>query len=373
MIDLDNLWYNELTRQLGLNRRIFQISRPSAPMAPLDSSLWDCQDAVPPASLIFDRSRDRFARFSSQYALILSSRRGETPFETVIGTENYRKWSEFLNRQMPPPDADRIPGLFMKWAIVHSPGAAATGASALAAGVLASAVAHRTRQPHSPALEPPREFEGSYGEMREMLSSSMTRSLAFDARQTGTDTGDTLAASASTGFPGLWNGATAESRLYRIFAGSRVTVEVAFGGYAVWASKPGRWCDAEVLRGAFRERQSFSWEAFFGPNGSLLRAITSLVVADGINATITSDAILSGQERAELESNACRGVWPFYAPESGFTTNCVTFGPSGETKIRTVTKRGHPATIGNNVVSIAQYLDGVVAGSAQASGARSLA
>jgi hypothetical protein len=362
MIDLEKLWYNGLTRQQGLDRRTFQISRPSAPMAALDSSLWGCQDAVPPASLIFDRSRDRLSRFSSQYALILNSRREETPFETAIGTGTYRKWSEFLNRQTPPPDADRVPGLFMNWAMLHSPGAAAAGASALAAGLLAS----------SRALEPPAEFEGSYGEMREVLSSSTARRLAFDASQTGEDTGDTWAASAGTGFPGLWNGAAPDSRLSRIFAESRVTVEVAFGGYAVWVSRPGRWYDAEVLRGAFRDRTWFSWEAFFGPNGSLRRVTASLAVADEINATIASDAVFAGQERAELEINAARGVWPFYAPESGLTTNCVTFGPSGGMKIRTVTKRGNPAVIGNNVVSIAQYLDGSAAGSARPGGPQSL-
>jgi hypothetical protein len=345
MIDLENFWYNGLTRELGLDRRTFQISRPVAPIAALDRAFWDYQDAVPPASLIFDRSHDRFSRFSSQYALILNSRE-ENPFEKAIGTETYRKWSEFLNRQTPPPDAERIPALFMNWAMLHSPGAAAAGASALAAGVLAGVVGHGAKPLHSLALEPPPEFEGSYGEMREMLSSSMSRSLAFDASHTGldtgTDNGDGCVASAG-----------------------RVTVEVSFGGYAVWVSKPGRWYDAEVLRSAFRDRAWFPWEAFFGSNGSLRRVIHSLVLVDEIDATITSDAILAGQERAEIESNASRGVWPFYVPESGFATNCVTFDAAGGMKIRTVTKRGNPAVIGNNVVGIAEYLDGSASGSVQ--------
>ena len=347
MIDLENFWYNGLTRQLGLDRRMFQISRPAAPIAALDSAFWDCQDAVPPASLIFDRSRERFSRFSSQYALILNKRE-ENPFEKAIGTETYRKWSEFLNRQTPPPDAERVPALFMNWAMLHSPETAASGASALAAGVLAGAVGHRAKPPHSVALEPPPEFEGSYAEMRKMLSSSMTRSLAFDASQTEMADGDTWVASA--GAP--------DSRLSRMLTESRVTVEVFFGGYAVWISKPGRWYDADVLRSAFRDRAWLPWEAFFGPNGSLRRVIHSLVLVDEIDATITSDAVLAGQERAEIESNASKGVWPFYVPESGFATNCVTFDASGGVKIRTVTKRGNPAVIGNNVVSIAEYLDG---------------
>jgi len=346
MIDLENLWYNEMSRQPGLDRGTFQISRPAAPIAALDSALWDRQDAVPPASLIFDRSRHRFSRFSSEYAQILNSRE-ENPFEKAIGTETYRKWSEFLDRQTPPPDSEWLPALFMNWAMLHSPGAAAAGASTLAAGVLAGAAGYRAKPTHSQVLEPPPEFEGSYDEMRETLLSSTARSLALDASQTGIDNDDARVAP--------------DSRLSRILAESRVTIEVAFGGYAVWVSKPGRWYDAEVLRAAFRDRAWSRWETFFGPNGSLSRVITSLVLADEINATITSDAVLSREERAELESNAHRGSWPFYVPDSGIATNSITFGSAGGMKIRTVTKRGHPAVIGNNVVGIAEYLDGSAA------------
>ena len=148
MIELQNRWYNGLVEQLGLDPGTFQISQPSPPMTESDSALWEYQDAIPPASLTFNRYFHKVPRFSGQYLLVMRQiQLGEDTLEKSIGTETHRKWFQFLEQQRPPPRLDQLPAVFLNWAMLHSPATAVTGASALARVVLTAA---NPPQPSSP-------------------------------------------------------------------------------------------------------------------------------------------------------------------------------------------------------------------------------
>ena len=289
----------------------------------------------------------RFRGSRSQYAAVVSETGGEPEtLAGIIGPEAYRQWSEFHRRQAPAPHANQLPALFLKWAMMHFPAVASAGASALARAVLETAA--------PPGA--PREYGGTYQELRETLRASAAAKISF---QTVAQPGST-----PTGVHGLWAGALPDSQVSRLFAASAVACEVRFSGVAVWPSRPGPWYRAEALRAAFANPASPPWpaapqpvwESFFGPGGSMARAVAALVVVDGIDATIDSAADFTAEEQAEVESHAQEGFWPFYAPASETVTIAVTFGGSGGMRIRTVTQPGNPAAIGANVVSMARYL-----------------
>jgi hypothetical protein len=355
MIELQNRWYNCLTGQLGLDPAMFQISQPAAPMAARDSAVWDHCDAIPPFSLTFHRLYHQVPRFSSQYAAVVNQTGGEADtLEGIMGREARREWSEFRSRQVPAPRSNQLPALFLNWAMMRYPAVATAGASALARAVLETAA--------QPGM--PRQFRGTYRELCETLRTSGGASLSFQAGAAPESVGGAWTGGAHSGVDGLWAGGEPDSRLSRIFADSGVAVEASFQGYAIWPSHPGPWYSEAALRAAFAnpasppwpEAPQPGWNTFFAPDGSMSRALASLVLVDGIEATIACNAIFTPQERAEVEINAAKGLWPFHAPASGIVTNEVTFGGSGGMRIRTVTKPGSPTVIGNNVLSMARYL-----------------
>jgi hypothetical protein len=75
-----------------------------------------------------------------------------------------------------------------------------------------------------------------------------------------------------------------------------------------------------------------------------------------MQATVTSHAYYSPADQETIRSNAAKGVWPFYGPDSAVTHNSVTFDDQGIMSIMTTTQPEHPLFIGANVLSTPQYL-----------------
>ena len=84
--------------------------------------------------------------------------------------------------------------------------------------------------------------------------------------------------------------------------------------------------------------------------------IASLVVVDGLSATITSSATFAGAEKDAVRRESANGLWPFFIPNSGAATNTVTFGAASGLQIETVVQAGNPLILGANVLEIARYL-----------------
>ncbi len=304
-------WHAALAANLELDASRLQLSQSSTPLIAGDVELWDHLDAVPPDTLVFNRSVQSFSRFSTQHDVIVNQLGfdGEAAFQTSIGADTHRSWSDYVARLTVRPARTQLPAIFLNWAMARSPGVATLGASALAR----AALARDTRD-----VTPQRDFEGSLRDLQQKLLSS----------------------------PGA---------KFALHLDDGTAVDVTFGAVTTWHSKPGRWYNPGAMRTAFENPKSPLWETtanstwkdFFGPDGKMARAIESLVVVDGITATVNSSAVNDAADPA--------GLWPFYIQGNEAAKNHVEFDASGNTQLR-LTKIGNPAVIGNLVVSIAQYL-----------------
>jgi hypothetical protein len=297
--------------------------------------LWDYFDAVPPSTPIFDRAVQTWSRFSAQHDVIVNHLGfgEEAVFAAHLGADVYAKWCEYLGRKTVGARLKELPSVFLNWAMLHSPAAATGGASLLARALLAGKNRPPCAGEHGSVG--PAEFGGGFGELRSKLLSSGEAGVSA---QLEISEGDGL------------------------FGGSHVRVDVKFSGFTVWESKPGPWYNGAAMRTALDNPASprwgrevgFRWEDFFGPHGRMTRAITALVVVDGINATVESDAVTWPDERAEIERKVSGGVWPFYVTDSASAgespTNRVEFGRSGGLVFSLVTRPGNPAVIGNVVI-----------------------
>jgi hypothetical protein len=360
---LQNRWYNSLTEQLGLDRTMFQIGRPSSPITPSSLALWDYQNVIPPYSLTFDRTMGVDSFFSEYVAFAGQMSLPAGILVQDIGRELHENWLAFVAQQIPPTPENQLPALFLQWAMVYAPDKAQIGASDLSNMVLINAA----KQALSPYLGPQAtapDFLGTYQQLLRTLGSSSGRSLFFNSGETSSNVSDTWTGGKDSGLAGLWSGSSVASRLSLRFGQSLVTVKAQFKAFAVVPVTPGPWYNSAMFQVAYSNQTSPpwppnpnpNWADLFGPEGSMLRLPTSLIAVDGMQATVTSHAGYSPADQETIRSNAAKGVWPFYGPDSAVTHNSVTFDDQGIMSIMTTTQPEHPLFIGANVLSTPRYL-----------------
>ncbi|MDB5619275.1 hypothetical protein [Tardiphaga sp.] len=362
MRTLQNRWYNFLVDTLSLDRSLFQIWLPAAPIAATDASLWNCQNVIPPASLTFNRANGEAIRLSDQYVAVASQM--EAPrgaLAQAIGEPNAKAWSAFLATQGPIPADSDLPLLFQNWAARHATGVMSEGVAFLSRVVLARPAGGSPSFPLADAKLP--EFGGGYADLLNLLGASSGASGDFDSRTVSADVSQTWTGGADSAVAGLWadnDGAP----LHRKFAASTVTARVEVGARAQWVVIPAAWYDSSVLATAFssaasppwRSDATPSWNDFFAPGGSMRRAPASLLVVDALNITVTSDADFDRTEQQLILQHAPAGLWPLYAPITDAADTVVSFGRTDKMSIGITTRSGCPVMLGANVLGIARYL-----------------
>jgi hypothetical protein len=365
MVRLQNRWYNCLTDELSLDRTMFQIVQPSGPMVPTDDALWAWLDTIPPASLSFNRSILDAGRFFDEYASMVSQIRfPQTALEQEIGEQNYQAWSAYLAAQRPTPPANQFPQLFQGWAARNAPAVAAAGVAFLSRRIVTDAIRQALATYQGPNAKPA-DFTGTYADLLRTLDASSGITVFFDSSVASDDVIATWTRGIDLSLDGLWAGSGGDALLTRKFAASRVTVSATFDAYAQWVATPGPWYSSSLLNIAYSSHATPlwlpdanpSWTDLFGSEGSLLRLVASLVVVDGSDITITSDALFNAIDQAKIVEHQRLGMWPVYAPTLGSAvSNAVTFPRGGGMKLKIATQGGNPLVIGANILGIARYL-----------------
>jgi hypothetical protein len=89
------------------------------------------------------------------------------------------------------------------------------------------------------------------------------------------------------------------------------------------------------------------YNGFFGPDGSTLRVLSEIVIADGITIITKTDATFTSDEQTEIRAAASVGFFPFFQAggEGGSSTN-VSFDADGHLTSTFMTEAGVPQIIG---------------------------
>jgi hypothetical protein len=87
------------------------------------------------------------------------------------------------------------------------------------------------------------------------------------------------------------------------------------------------------------------------------RFAVNLIVASGMNVTVTSGATFSIDDRTTIVQNSGAGMWPFYTSSSdGGASTEVTFDDGGSMTVRISSLPDIPMVIGCSVLPVAQFL-----------------
>jgi hypothetical protein len=357
MRELQQRWYDFIVETLSLDPSTFQLFQPAGQIATTDTALWDAIDVVPPASLIVDRTRDNTERFSDQYAAMASQLAPPTgSLAQAIGEADERAWSAFLATLSPPPLPHQLAALFQTWAARHAMDKMPAGVAFFSRTALAD---REQVSEHGSA-----DFRGGYADLLRLMQASPGRRGMFDSAVLRADPrGRRWAGIAAAQVDGLWTG-SGGAPASRVFAESHVTTSIGFNACAAWTVTPGAWYSSSLLNKAFSAATSPpwrigatpSWQDLFGPGGSMLRALASVLVVDGASIIISSDATFGASDQQAILDHAAGGLWPLYARAGDAVRSAVRFGPDGTMDIKIVATSGHPIVLGGNVLGIGRYL-----------------
>ena len=354
-------WYNQFAAGLNLSNRHFQLLQtPAVPAS--DQSLWNCLNVVPPVTLKYNRWYYQQPTFFSQYAAVVNGLSfPERAFVEDIGADTYVQWQAYLKTISPPPPPNTLPTVWFQWAIVNAPSVANIGRSDLSAQLLISG-AQDVLRPYEGPNAKPADFSLSFSDLKSTLNASPGTSFTFDSASDDPDVSDSWVPGNDPNYFGIWTGSAAAFQVSRKFALSKITVSARFDHFATVTVTPGEWYSSSLLHLAWASQStppwidSADWQANFGDAGSFTHAVGSLIAADGITLTLTSDAEFTAAELAIIKGLVAMGDWPVYCPVSSkVLSNGIATRP-GSLTITFKSAPGNPVVLGFNVFDIRSYV-----------------
>lgn len=370
MTKLSTQWYNTLVTGLKLDPNQFQLLQPAAPLGATSDALWAYFNNLPPASLVNNLDVSGGNRFYEDYQAVVSQLRSQQGdlFRTDLG-DSYTDWMAYVKTLSPAPALKDLPNVFRNWAAINAPDVAQKGTNDLRAWandpILLAQDAVTNQSGFKNGIP---NFSRTIADLRVAIGQAPGSSIGFDSSTASSDASKTWAGGTVSGaYDIFFGGASASYSTESAKAtSSRIVVSANFSNALTFATGPGSWYSSAALAMAYATKDNTlwnlgtpSWDSTFGPKGNMLRFVASLIVVDGIDMTITSDAQFSTSEQTNIKASLSVGVWPFFrADASGGYSSQASFSSSGAMTIRTTSPKGNPVVLGANVVSVSQFVGG---------------
>jgi hypothetical protein len=371
--DVQAGYYNALLEGLGLSGETFQILQPNAPLiAGSNQFLWNFFNNIPPQSNTQNFIQSGGNQFFNDYTGVMAALK---PGEQVnipgdIGQQNYDAFHAYVQQNYQPvPPVNQLPDIFFNWAIFNAPDVADIGSSdystllldPISAGKEAAAL--YTNPPKAP------DWALGYDTLVQQLAQGQSSSFSLSSETMNTDISQTWTGGDDSGFFGLWSGSNSTNTQSALFSENSFQVDASFAHVLQFQTNPGSWYYSSALGQAFANQGDppwspglIQWANTFGPDGNMRFVLSSLLVVDTAQITVTSDAVFSAEDQQTIQNNSSAGLWPFYTSNSsGVSTTSAGFDQDNHITIHTATQPGVPMVLGANVLPMSQFLGVAVA------------
>ncbi|MBB4956159.1 hypothetical protein H4S14_004253 [Agrobacterium vitis] len=355
--ELNAGWRNQVANAMGMDPKTFQLSQGTLGLQTFDSSgLFLMADAVPPLSTtsFFDPSGKN--RRSTAYNQLLHAMlpTNSSGLRAALG-DQYANWIAYRNADT--SDLSQK-ALFLNWANKRLDPDRTNAAVTAFNMTLSDPINVALTNYANPANQ--MTFANSAGESFTLPIYSSTINVAKDAIVTSSQsakidynsakadtssTGTTFSGSAS-GFYDIFSGGAGGSfnELDQMAASSDFTIKGTINKYTTIASDAGAWFDGSLVSRAYNAKNDFTiwdpksnmgnWDSFFGPNGSLTRRVSQLLLVSDYNFVVTSMAKYSESQFQQIKTGAKFGIWPFFSASVEAThTNSMTHNEDGSLSV----------------------------------------
>jgi hypothetical protein len=365
-------FYNAFLTGMGLNPgdpvQLLQPSDPLSSGANADALLWQYFNFLPPDSLTGSFILSGGNQFLSNYQAVLSALQAQpNAFQTTVGADCFNAWIAALRGGTIILGSD-VATTFQVFAMTNPAwsAVAASGAAAIRTAFLDPIfAAQQNCLPYKPAGTKDVNFVPGFSDLAALLSKAPGRSFSVAQDAWNTDTSQSWSTEISSQPTGLWGGGNSSSALSQKFSAGGVAVEARFAHLEQFTAQPGNWYSAKAFGLAFNARnrspwiagKPVDWDTTFGPDGTMQRFTSTLIVVDTMDVTVTSLQVFSSSEQAAINANSPSGLWPFYTQGSavGAQTD-VAFASDGAMTIKITSQPGAPIVVAAWVLPASQYL-----------------
>lgn len=333
--DLYQAWYDAVVAAFGLSPSSFLMARSLIPLGSTSRNLWDYFDSVPLESDGHYYEPHFFNRFSDGYGTVVNLiiPQAGTAWRDAMG-DHYCQWVDYLASSPPIPPGGMLE-LFATWARRNIPDPAQAQAAITIYEQILNGVVPVAQDRFLKAAGV-YAYSRSIDEARDQVRKGPAYKLSFSSSPPAAGVRPREAASfaarlATVQLPAKARG-QAESAMTKL-AASHVEGKAVFDHQAqVWAAPLEKreiigavpyppWFSWAALRYAYQNPGNTvwpvdmkpTWEQTFGPSGNLRRLVSSIVLVDGVDVVLVSDADLTSGERSALQQAAAAGVTPLFA------------------------------------------------------------
>ncbi len=363
-------WYNAMVTGLGLSNQSFQLYQGPNSMVTTSQQMWNIFNAVPPTAVNNYYDPTQANNFAPDYnnilvALVATS---DTNFQTCMG-DYYAQWQTYFQTHQPKTwDSKGISDLFTQWSMMFAP----SKSGCVTALTKAFINPINTAQNMFAAAAGSYAWNQTIDALQGALAGGANKSFTMDSLTQSSSLSHTWANGGTSVFFDLFSfgGGADYDTLSQKATSAGLTIKANFKKVTTFAAGPyaqadpnnpvlanyNPWYYSAALATAYthpndntvwNNQSATTWNSAFGPSGFLQRMATAIVVADGIDITITSTASYSSSEQTQITSAARVGFWPFFSASGGGGSNTVvTFNDNGQFTSTTSIAPGNPQTLG---------------------------
>ena len=384
MQTLTQQWYNAVVTGLSLSPKNFQLYQGTATAGTTSEWIWNILDAIPPKSVNNFYNPNQSNNFSQDYQAVIANLKpsSDNSFQNCMG-DYYAPWLAYLKSDKAPDDlfesATTMAAAFKKWALVNAPSQVNCSASLIADFFNDIVTIANTMYANAQATGKGFAYNVSIEQLQNALQQAPGKSVSMDSKTASSSLDHTWAQASATGGWGFFSFSASSSydKLTTMATSAGLNIDAKFqhvmtlpgGPLAKVSTDPilsqyTPWYNSAALSRAYETKDntvwkngSPSWDTTFGPNGNMQRVANGLVVVDGIDITMTSNASYSHAEQQTITAAASGGYWPFFsASGSGGNTTAVSFSDSGAMTVKITSPAGNPQLLGVIVTDISDYI-----------------
>uniref|UniRef100_A0A7C1JDA0 Uncharacterized protein n=1 Tax=Caldilinea aerophila TaxID=133453 RepID=A0A7C1JDA0_9CHLR len=381
MKTLTEQYYNAIVTQLQLNNQQFQLAQGNIAVGATSQTIWAMMDAIPPKSVVNNWAPGGINTFSSQYGALITRTQDTSTgaFQAALG-DYYSAWQAYLKANpptvtnpiisvytswayscgMPPDQANKTVGLFQ--AALNGPVTQANIAWAVAGGQTAIKAYNQTVET-----------------IDNTIAGAPSGSVTLNSQTESSDTSHSWAEGGIEGFFDIFFGggeSSYDSVSSQVLA-SELDLQMSFAHVSTVPVTPlangtvtagpttyQPWYVPAALLLAYSNNNNNTWQigtpdwtTFFGPQATLPRVISALVVVDGISITVTSGKSIDQSSRAQVQSAFEAGFFPFFgvAGSGGWETT-TSFSDEGIMTVTSTCPQGNPQVLGILQSPISSYV-----------------
>lgn len=372
MKTLTEQYYNALVTQLNLNSQQFQLAQGNIALDSTTQNVWAMMDAIPPLSLVNNWTPGGVNTFSSQYGALLTRIQDTATgsFQAALG-DYYTAWQTYLKAN-PPSATQSIIQIYSTWAMGISgmPPDQANKTLGLFQAALNGPVTQANIAWYAAGGQTSiKAYTENVETIDNHIAGAPSGGVTLNSQTESSDTSHTWAQGGVEGFLDVFFGggeSTYDSVGSEVIA-SELDFQISFAhmttvpitplanGTAVAGPNTYQpWYVPAALMLAYSNNNNNTWQTgtpdwttFFGPQATLPRVASALLIVDGISITVTSAKAIDQSSQTEVTHAFDAGFFPFFGVEGsgGWTTN-TSFSDEGNMTVTSTCPQGNPQVLG---------------------------